>query len=788
VADRGFTASASCVGCGAETYLGAQFCHNCGTLLSSVEEPAEFKQVTVLFADVVGSMDIAAAVGAERLREIMSEFFKSSSTVVHRYGGTVDKFTGDGLMAVFGAPITLEDHAFRACLAALDIQIAIRPMAADIEYRDGLPLQLRIGLNSGQVIAGEMGDGPSSYTAVGEQVGMAQRMESVAPPGGVMVSASTARLVSDAVVLGEPEMVRIKGGRSPVLACQLLAVESHGAQRARQVSTLVGRDWELSTIGAMLDQSGNRKGRIVGLVGPPGIGKSRMAAEISSLATSRSFEVFTTHCESHTSGIPFHATAGLLRDIFSIDGVADDVARANVRARLGSADAEDLTLLDDLLGIRDGDIPLPAIDPDARGRRLTALLNAAAVARSTPAVFVIEDVHWIDEVSEAMIAQFAAVVPQTRSLMLVTYRPEYHGALDTLPSSHRVALAPLDDSESTALAAELLGSDMSVGTLIAQIAEQAAGNPFFVEELVRDLAERGVLTGERGAYACRRDTADIRVPASLQATIAARIDRLDPAAKRTLNAAAVIGSRFGADLLACLVDGIDIAELTTAELVDQVTFATNGEYVFRHPLIRTVAYESQLKSGRAQLHRRLAAAIEEREPESVDSNAALVAQHVEAAGDLRAAYDWHMRAGTWAQFRDVKAARASWQRARDVADRLPPEDRDKIAMQIGPRTALCVSTFRVSGSIEDTGYDELRQLCTSADDKLSLALGMAGTMTVLIFHNRFRDATRVASDCISLVESIGDQTMTLSILLAASNVKFQAGEVTASGSTRDRPR
>lgn len=758
--------------------MGARFCHNCGVSLSSADEHAEFKQVTVLFADVVGSMDIAAAVGAERLREIMSELVKASSSVVHRYGGTVDKFTGDGLMAVFGAPITLEDHAFRACLAALDIQTAIRSMAADIGHRDGLPLQLRIGLNSGEVIAGEMGDGPSSYTAVGEQVGLAQRMESVAPPGGVVLSESTARLVSDAVVLSEPESVHIKGVQAPVLARRLLAVGSAGEQRPRQVSTLVGRDWELSTIEAMLGQSVNRTGRIVGMVGPPGIGKSRMAAEITSLAASRSFEVFTTHCESHTSGIPFHAAAGLLRDIFAIDGLADDVARACVRERLGAADSEDLALVDDLLGIGDGDIPLPAIDPDARGRRLTALLNAAAVARSTPAVFVVEDVHWIDEVSEAMIAQFAAVVPETRSLMLVTYRPEYHGALDKLPNSHRVALAPLDDSESAKLATELLGSDVSVGTLIRQVAEQAAGNPFFTEELVRDLAERGILTGERGAYACRRATADIRVPASLQATIAARIDRLDPTAKRTLNAGAVIGSRFDADLLTCLVGDIAVAELTAAELVDQVTFGTTGEFVFRHPLIRAVAYESQLKSDRAQHHRRLAAAIEERDPESVESNAALVAQHVEAAGDLRAAYDWHMRAGTWAQFRDVTAARTSWQRARDVADKLPAEDPNKTPLQIRPRTALCVSTFRVSGSIEDTGYDELRELCTSTDDKLSLALGMAGTMTVLIFHNRFRDATRVASDCISLVESIGDESMTLSISLAASNVKFQAGEVT----------
>jgi hypothetical protein len=189
-----------------------------------------------------------------------------------------------------------------------------------------------------------------------------------------------------------------------------------------------------------------------------------------------------------------------------------------------------------------------------------------------------------------------------------------------------------------------------------------------------------------------------------------------------------------------------------------------------------VAYESQLKSDREQLHRLLAERIRE-DGSGDDANAALVAQHLEVAGDLRGAYDWHVRAGSWAQFRDVKAARASWQRARDVADRLPAEEPNKIAMQIGPRTALCASTFRISGSIEDAGYDELRQLCDSAGDKLSLAMGMAGTMTVLVFHNRFREAAELASECGHLAESFEDQIMTLTLSLAASNAKFQAGEV-----------
>jgi len=213
----------SCGSCGAELRDGARFCDACGSKVAA-DSHAEYKQVTVLFADVVHSMDIAAAVGAERLREIMAEVFRRSSAVVRRYGGTVDKFTGDGIMAVFGAPIALEDHAARACRAALDIQKDARSLADDVDGRDNVTLQLRIGLNSGVVITGEIGSGPMSYTAIGEQVGMAQRMESVAPPGGVMVSDSTAHLVDAVAMLGEPEQVHIKGVRDPVPARTLLGM------------------------------------------------------------------------------------------------------------------------------------------------------------------------------------------------------------------------------------------------------------------------------------------------------------------------------------------------------------------------------------------------------------------------------------------------------------------------------------------------------------------------------------------------------------------------------------
>src|ERR1700758_2280987 len=266
-------AGLACTSCGTRLGAAAKFCRECGAPLATSTKSAEYKQVTVLFADVVHSMDIAAPLGAERLREIMAELVNRCTAVVQRYGGTVDKFTGDGIMAVFGAPVALEDHAFRACLAALGIQEEAERLAVEVQRHDRVDLGLRVGLNSGEVIAGEIGSSHLGYTAVGEQVGMAQRMESVAPPGGVMLSASTARLVEGAATLGDAESVQIKGANVPVPARRLLGMRDRHRATERAESALVGRRWEMSVAEGLLDRAVDGHGAVLEVVGPPGIGK-----------------------------------------------------------------------------------------------------------------------------------------------------------------------------------------------------------------------------------------------------------------------------------------------------------------------------------------------------------------------------------------------------------------------------------------------------------------------------------------------------------------------------------
>ncbi|AGB25702.1 adenylate/guanylate cyclase family protein [Mycobacterium sp. JS623] len=756
----------ACGSCGTALRESAKFCDDCGAPTSVSGDAAEYKQVTVLFADVVRSMDIAADLDMERLRDIMTEVVERSAAMARRYGGTVE-YNGDGIMALFGAPIALEDHAFRACLAALAIQQEVARLAAEVARRDDVSLQLRVGLDSGRVIVGEIGSGALGYRATGQHVGMAQRMEAAAPPGAVMLSESTARLVEHSAMLAEPEWLHIKGTDEPVLTRRLLAIGQRDCVIGRAEANLIGRRWEMAALDAIIDRTVAGRGGVVNVVGPAGIGKSRVAREAAAAAAGRGVDVFWTFCESHARDVPFHVATRLLRSGSGVADLDNETARKRVRARMPvDADPLDLLLLDDLLGIAEPNVALPEINPDARRRRLTALINAAWLARTEPTLFIIEDAHWIDAVSESMLADFLAVIPRAPSMVLITSRPDYEGMLTRVRGAQSIVLAPLGDSDAAALLAELLGPDPSVGALGAIIAERAAGNPFFAEEMVRELAQRGVLTGSRGIYACHGNAADIAVPATVEAAIAARIDRLSDRGKQTLNAASVIGARFGTDLLAAV--GIDavVDELLSGELVEQVRFAPHAEYAFCHPLIRAVAYETQLKSDRAQWHRHLADAIEQSESEAVEENAALVAEHLEAAGELHAAYGWHMRAAAWAINRDVGAARVSWKRAQRIADQLPDDDSDKLSMRIAPRIMLCATDWQAIQ--EGWGrFAELRELCSAAGDKVSLAIGMTGRVAELLYAGRSREGAQLASEQMTLLESIGDPTLTMGLAIPA---------------------
>ncbi len=399
---------------------------------------------------------------------------------------------------------------------------------------------------------------------------MAQRMESAAPAGGVMLSSSTARLVEDLAVLSDAELVNIKGADNPVPARRLLGAVARGERMGRSQSTLVGRDWQAECPDGHVDQAIKGHGCVAGVVGPAGIGKSRILSELAAIATSRGVEVFSAYCESHTSDVPFYSSNGLLRAAVGMEGLDASEACEYVKEQNRGADPVDLLLLYDVLGIGDPTTELPDLAPEARRRRLAALVNAAVLARTTPAIYVIEDAHWIDETSESVMADFLPVIPHTRSLMLFTYRPEYHGTLSQARGGQTIALAPLDDLQTAALVAEQL-------ELIRRLPDSPTGSsnapqatPFSSRRSCVTWSTAGSSSVAAAPTWCRKMSPTSACRPRCRSRSQHVSTGSHSAAKHTLNAAAVIGSRFSIEVLTALSIEPVLDELIAAELIDQV--------------------------------------------------------------------------------------------------------------------------------------------------------------------------------------------------------------------------
>lgn len=771
-----------CGSCGNDLRARARFCDSCGYAVASAI-PGEHKQITVLFADVVGSMRLAAALHPERLQAIMHELFNRAAAVVHRFQGTVDKFTGDGLMALFGAPVALEDHALRACIAALEIQAVTKELAVEVRLTDGVDLRLRVGLNSGGVIAGEIGSGPGRYTAVGHPVGMAQRMESAATPGGVLCSESTARLVERSARLGPPTAVSVKGADEPAVAREVLGVKSDRMVLGRSEGELIGRDSELRRLMTAFDAC---RGASVGVIGEAGLGKTRLVAQFMDYAAGRNARVVVARCEAHTTEVSFRVMARLMRAMFGVEGLSREEARAHAGAQVPDLplNSDDARILFDAMGVHDDAAPVE-LGAEGRRRRLADMMARAVRAHAERTVIVLEDLHWIDGPSDDVIAAFIAAMSPANALFVMTYRPEFDGTLHH-NAAETIVLRALEPPAALRAVCQILGTDPSVAQLGQRIAHAAAGNPYFAEEIVRDLAGRGVLDGSRGSYRVSGDIDCLSVPPTVQAVLAARIDRLTPQTKSILNAAAVIGTQFDVGTLQLVHPAVTserLAELVAAELVDQTEFLPVQRFRFHHPLVRTVAYDSQLHSTRARTHITLAETIQRREAFS-DERAAMVAAHLEAAGDLIEAYRWHMRAADWLRPRDLPAARAQWDSARRIADRLPGDDPDALGMRIPPRTLLLSTLLYVRDDLAtDDTYRELRELCTRNGDDTSLAVAMAGRIfSITVNDGRADLAAPMADELLAMATRLHCDDRTRGLVL--NSVAFTKWAVGDLGSAR----
>jgi class 3 adenylate cyclase/tetratricopeptide (TPR) repeat protein len=702
---------------------------------------AERKQVTVLFADVKGSMDLAEQQDPEQWHEIMQRFFSILADGVHRLDGTVDKFTGDGIMAVFGAPVAHEDHARRACYAALQMLDDVAEYAGELRRRHGLNFSTRIGINSGEVVAGAIGEGSDGeYTAIGHTVGLAQRMEALAEPGKAYLAEAAADLAQGFLELEDLGEFEIKGVSQPVRVFELAGVGSARSRldlsRERGFSRFVGRAEEMAMLDEALDSAVAGEGAAVGIVAEPGVGKSRLCHEFGERCRNRGIEVFECQGQAHGRDIPFMPVLQMLRGYFGIaDGDAERIVREKIAGRtllLDPAFADDLPVLFDFLGVPDPDRPLPQLSAEARNRALRGVVCRLVRApnRRDPIVTMVEDLHWMDDASEVLLGELLGSVEGTKTLAIVNFRPEYTPEWTGPPDYRHISLEPLTQADTLELLHDLAGEDPSLDGLGELVHERTAGNPFFIEEIVRALVEAGNLEGERGAYRLARPVEDAGVPASVQTVLAARIDRLDPDAKRLLQAASVAGRKIGERTLALVSDfaGAEQREPALCELIEagflyEVEIYPERVLAFRHPLTREVAYGTQLAEQRAATHAATAHALVELNPDRHDELAALIAHHMAEGGETLEAARWSARAAYWAGHSRPRDALRLWRTVADLVAELD-ESEETVALAVSSRLLQLDYAWRLGMEREEAARleAEAEEIATRIGDLRSLAL------------------------------------------------------------------
>ena len=640
----------ACASCGGELPSGARFCPACGQAVAApvASEPApagytprhlaekilvsratlqgERKPVTVLFCDLVGSTALAERLGPDAMHDLLNRFFELALGAVHRYEGTVNQFLGDGFMALFGAPIAHEDHARRAALAALDIARAVgeRPLA--LESGEEIRLEIRMGLNTGLVVVGAIGDNlRMDYTAVGDTTHLAARLQQMAPAGAILASAATATLVAGYVTMEDRGSIAVRGLSEPVRVHRLTGL---GARRsrleARGLSRFVGRARELAVLEDLLAQARRGRGRAVGVVGEPGLGKSRLVLELRGSLGEGAVTWLDGSCLSYGRAIPYLPVLDLLRTAGGLaeadppELIVDKMRR--YLAELGFDADERAPYLLHALGVKEAAETVAPLGGDVVTARTFDTLRQLCVreGQRRPLVLAIEDLQWIDPMSEAWLASLGGVLATAPILLIATYRRGYRPAWLEHADATELSLTPLSREDSLAVIRSVqprLGAD---DPLARQLLDRGEGNAFFLEELARTVGDAG-----RSGFV---------VPDTVQGVLAARIDRLPAEAKHLLQTASVLGREFPVRLLAAIADeagGLEahLADLARLEFLHARGDTDDVTYAFNHALTQDVAYATLVASARRARHRRAAEALPALFPGRVDELAPVLAHH-----------------------------------------------------------------------------------------------------------------------------------------------------------------
>jgi class 3 adenylate cyclase/tetratricopeptide (TPR) repeat protein len=737
----------------------------------------ERKQVTVLFADLTGSLELLADRDPEEARQLLDPVLESMMAAVHRYEGTVNQVMGDGIMALFGAPVTHEDHAARACYAALTMQEALRRYSTEVRRTRGVEVQIRVGLNSGEVVVRAIGnDLHMDYSAIGQTTHLAARMEQLAPPGTIRLTAGTLRLVEGfmrATALGP---VPVKGLADPVEVFDLVGAgalrQRLQAAAVRGLTPFVGRQTELDVVQRALAQASAGQGQVVALVGEAGVGKSRLVYELIHSHRTEGWRVLESASVSYGKATPYYPIIELLKRYARCADTDDPrTRRARLTGQVLTLDEALQDTLPPLLALLDAlpeDSPFRHLEPTQRRQRTLAALKRVLLRESQeqPLLVVFEDLHWIDAETQALLDSLVESLPTARLLLLVNYRPEYRHGWGSKTYYTQLRLDPLPPASAEELLAALLGDDPSRAPLTPLLIARTGGNPFFLEESVRTLVETGVLVGESGAYRLARPVNGLQVPATVQAVLAARIDRLPPEDKRLLQTAAVIGTDVPLALLQAIADLPEaalyrrLAHLQAAEFLYETRLFPEPEYTFKHALTHEVGYGSLLLERRRGLHARLVEVLEALAPERAAEQVERLAHHAVRGEvwDKAVSYCWQAGSAVYnrAAFRQSVAyfdqALQALAHLREAGDTRMLAIELRLAVD-APLTALGAYGRRL------TLLGEAETLARGIDDRAWLGWVLAQRAQVLRITGDLDGAMVEGQQAIELAAELGDRTV-----------------------------